>query len=34
VTLNLRDLHNVVALDYDYKAGKIYYTDVSVDVIK
>ncbi|XP_055996988.1 low-density lipoprotein receptor-related protein 4-like isoform X3 [Ostrea edulis] len=34
VFLPLKDLHNVIALDYDYKEEKIYYTDVHQDVIK
>ena len=34
VTLNIGRLENVVALDFDYKDEKIYFTDVSVDVIK
>ena len=34
VTLDIGRLENVVALDFDYKAEKIYFTDVSVDVIK
>ncbi|CAH1786568.1 unnamed protein product [Owenia fusiformis] len=34
VTIPLTDLHNVIALDYDLKEGKIYYTDVYLDVIR
>ncbi|KAA0723842.1 Low-density lipoprotein receptor-related protein 4 [Triplophysa tibetana] len=28
------DLHNVISLDYDSVEGKMYYTDVSLDVIR
>lgn len=34
VFLPLKDLHNVIALDYDSAEKKIYYTDVHQDVIK
>lgn len=34
VFLPLKDLHNVIALDYDNAEKKIYYTDVHQDVIK
>ncbi|XP_022326935.2 low-density lipoprotein receptor-related protein 4-like isoform X2 [Crassostrea virginica] len=34
VFLPLKDLHNVIALDYDNVGKKIYYTDVHQDVIK
>ncbi|KAG5839924.1 hypothetical protein ANANG_G00210400 [Anguilla anguilla] len=28
------ELHNVISLDYDSVEGKVYYTDVSIDVIR
>ena len=28
------ELHNVISLDYDSVDGKLYYTDVSLDVIR
>lgn len=28
------ELHNVISLDYDSVQGKLYYTDVSLDVIR
>ncbi|XP_062576146.1 low-density lipoprotein receptor-related protein 4-like isoform X3 [Saccostrea cucullata] len=34
VFLPLKDLHNVIALDYDNRDKKIFYTDVHQDVIK
>ena len=34
VYLPLADLHNVIALDYDYAEKKLYYTDVQLDVIR
>ncbi|XP_074659834.1 low-density lipoprotein receptor-related protein 4-like [Tubulanus polymorphus] len=34
VHLPLPDLHNAIALDYDLKENKIYYTDVYLDVIR
>ncbi|XP_055957563.1 low-density lipoprotein receptor-related protein 4 [Patella vulgata] len=34
VYLPINDLHNVIALDYDYKDNKVYYTDVYLDVIR
>ena len=34
VYLPLPDLHNVIALDYDYQERKLYYSDVQLDVIR
>ncbi|KAL3843281.1 hypothetical protein ACJMK2_021223 [Sinanodonta woodiana] len=34
VFLPLNDLHNVIALDYDYRDRKLYFTDVQLDVIR
>ncbi|KAJ8299613.1 hypothetical protein KUTeg_023673 [Tegillarca granosa] len=34
VLVPLPDLHNVIAVDYDYQESKIYYTDVHLDVIR
>ncbi|XP_064634178.1 low-density lipoprotein receptor-related protein 4-like isoform X2 [Lineus longissimus] len=34
VYLPLPDLHNAIALDYDIRENKIYYTDVYLDVIR
>ena len=34
VFLPLPDLHNTIALDYDLKGNKVYYTDVYLDVIR
>ena len=34
VYLPLAELHNVIALDYDYAEKKLYYTDVQLDVIR
>ncbi|XP_055899580.1 low-density lipoprotein receptor-related protein 4-like isoform X3 [Biomphalaria glabrata] len=34
VYLSLPDLHNVIALDYDYHDNMVYYTDVYLDVIR
>lgn len=28
------ELHNVISLDYDSVDGKLYYTDVTLDVIR
>lgn len=28
------ELHNVISLDYDSVEGKLYYTDVTLDVIR
>lgn len=34
VFLPLSNLQNVIAIDYDFSEGKIYYTDVQLDVIR
>lgn len=34
VYLPLPDLHNVIALDFDYQDNMVYYTDVFLDVIR
>ncbi|KAH9496208.1 Low-density lipoprotein receptor- protein 4 [Bulinus truncatus] len=34
VYLSLPDLHNVIALDFDYHDNMVYYTDVYLDVIR
>ena len=34
VFLPLPDLHNTIALDYDLRTNKLYYTDVYLDVIR
>ncbi|OWF40727.1 low-density lipoprotein receptor-related protein 4-like isoform X2 [Mizuhopecten yessoensis] len=34
VYLPMKDLHNVIALDYDKHDSKMYYTDVHLDVIR
>ncbi|XP_075921535.1 low-density lipoprotein receptor-related protein 4 isoform X1 [Petromyzon marinus] len=34
VTVPVPDLHNVISLDHDAAQGKVYYTDVHLDVIR
>ncbi|XP_025087886.1 low-density lipoprotein receptor-related protein 4-like isoform X3 [Pomacea canaliculata] len=34
VYLPIPDLHNVIAVDFDYLEGMIYYTDIQLDVIR
>ena len=34
VYLPLPELHNVIAVDYDFQNNKVYYTDVFLDVIR
>lgn len=34
VHVHVPELHNVISLDYDSVQGKLYYTDVSLDVIR
>lgn len=34
VHLDVPQLHNVISLDYDSVDGKVYYTDVTLDVIR
>lgn len=34
VYLDIPQLHNVISLDYDSVEGKVYYTDVTLDVIR
>lgn len=34
VYLPIPELHNVIAVDFDYKEGMVYYTDVYLDVIR
>lgn len=34
VYLDIPQLHNVISLDYDSMEGKVYYTDVTLDVIR
>ena len=34
VHVNVPELHNVISLDYDSVDAKLYYTDVSLDVIR
>lgn len=34
VYIPLPDVHNAVALDFDIQESKIYYTDVTLDVIR
>ncbi|KAL4225514.1 Low-density lipoprotein receptor-related protein 4 [Mactra antiquata] len=34
VYLPLPDLHNIIAIDYDYNHSKLYYSDVQLDVIR
>ncbi len=33
-SLFIRNLHNCIALDYHYQYGYLYWTDVSLDIIK
>jgi hypothetical protein len=33
-TALLKGLHNAIALDYHYKKGLIYWSDISMDVIR
>ena len=34
VILPLKDLHNAIAIDFDYDDGKLYFTDVHLDYIR
>jgi hypothetical protein len=34
VYLPIPELHNVIAVDFDFKDGMVYYTDVYLDVIR
>lgn len=34
VYLPIPELHNVIAVDFDYRDGMVYYTDVYLDVIR
>jgi hypothetical protein len=34
IYLPIPDLNNVIAIDFDVKEGKVYYTDVHLDMIR